>query len=308
MFYIMLVLQKQKITIFRYSERHHHNLNRYRPKRSSRGFITRLPLWLAVLAIGFGLFKIIDQVHSAQRASALEAAAQRRATQSSIQMTLSSINNQNPGITFSVSVTNLSDDTSFSLGSHQAMPAASVGKLISAAFYYHKVERGQSSLGQQLDGVNASQLIKAMINQSDDNAWLTLNDFLGHSSMTGYAHSIGLASYEADSNTISTADVARLLGQLYTGRLLNAEHTRQLLGYMQNTNYEDFISRALPRGDVIYHKVGLADDNVNDAAIIAHSGRAVVLVIFTDGHGTQNWSDRALMMQQLAKKVIADYL
>src|SRR5579863_1638560 len=203
MLYIMRVLQKQKITISRYSERSSRTIQPKLKVSSARGFITRLPLWLVVMAICFGLFKIGDQVHSPQRASALEAAAQRQASQSSLQMSLSSITNQNPGITFSVSVTNLRDAASFSIGNAQPMPAASVGKLVTAVYYYHKVEKNQATLLRQLDGISAAQLIKQMVNQSDDSAWLSLNDYLGHANMTAYTHSIGLSSYEADSNTIS---------------------------------------------------------------------------------------------------------
>ena len=303
MLYIMHVLRKQKVTYTSY-----YNLNsRQTPPSRDRGFIFRLPIWLVIIIFCLLGLKLFDQVRSADRASALETAAQHQAVSRDLGRDLKTLQAANPQITYSISAIGLGDDDQVSLGNQAAMPAASVGKLITATAFLHRVESHQASLGQQLSGYQASDLLRQMINQSDDGSWAILNDYLGHPALDYYAHSLGLSSYSADTNTISASDIAKLLRLLYEDKLLNAAHTRLLLSFMQNTNYENLITPALPPGYTIYHKVGLDDDNVNDAAIITHDNKAIVLVIFTDGHGVYNWPDRAAQMQTITRQALKDY-
>ncbi len=192
-------------------------------------------------------------------------------------------------------------------GDSGAFDSASVGKLITAADFLHQVEAGQESLSENLGGNTAQYELQQMIVVSDDDAWTTLNNELGYGQLQTYATQLGLSGYNATSDTIGSSDIALLLEKLYNGQLLNATDTQLFLGYMKQANYRDFIVPAVPSGDTIYHKIGLINDNVHDAAIITHGTQALVLVIFTNGNGVYNWPARATAMQQITKDALAAY-
>ena len=261
-----------------------------------------------LLLVGFIGFKIDISARSARHASALESQAQRLQQQKNLANSVARVLAANPDITFSVSAIDLSSNSYQNFGSSDPMEAASVAKLITAALYLHQVEIGRASLNDNLGDNTAGYELQQLIQQSDDTTWAMFNDELGHDALINYAQTNGWTSYDPDANTIDTADVAKLLQKLYQGKLLNPQHTKVLLSYMQNTNYEDLITPAVPSGDTIYHKVGLIDDDVNDAAIITNGRSSFMLVIFTDGHGAQDWDARALDMQQIAKAAISAYL
>ena len=121
--------------------------------------------------------------------------------------------------------------------------AASTAKVLTAAAYYHLVETGDKSLDAPLGAFNAAFQLKAMINTSSDDSWLLLMRDIGYPNLTAYAATLGI-TYDPEQNLVAPTDMARLLAQLATGKLLNADHTAELLGYMQHTNDEDLIPAA----------------------------------------------------------------
>ena len=214
----------------------------------------------------------------------------------------------NPGITFSVTATDIDTGKTQSFGSSQPFVAASTAKLLTAAAYYNEVENGKLSLTQTIDGQSAQYLLQQMIVVSDDTAWAELNDTLGHAELSAYARTLGITDYNATDNLLGSGDIANILQKLYTGKLMNTAHQQQLLGWMKQANYRDFIIPAVPSGDTVYHKVGEVDDNVHDAAIITNGKHTLVLVIFTNGNGTYEWENRAKLFQLITKAAVQDYL
>jgi beta-lactamase class A len=221
---------------------------------------------------------------------------------------ISSVIQQNSNIDFSVSTIDLTNNQTMHYGDSSAFTAASVTKLITAADFLNEVQNGQQTLTETINGSSAEYELQQMIVVSDDNAWDALNTQLGYTQLQNYADSLGLTSFQAIPNTITSDNIASLLKQLYNGKLLSASNTSLLLGWLKQANYRTYVVPAVPASDTIYHKIGLYEDFVNDATIITNGKQTVVLVIFTNGNGAYNWPARALMMQQIAKAVIATYL
>jgi len=262
---------------------------------------------LAVVIISFIGIKIDLSVRAADHAAALAAAQHVQDQETEFKLGFNQVANNNSQISFSVAAISPNTNASQQLGTSLPMPAASVGKLLTASLFLHQVETGHASLSETIGGNNAKQELQLLINQSDDTAWQVLNDRLGHSGLNAYARGLGLSSYSSDADSINAADVAKLLQKLWAGELLNQTHTQMLLGWMQKTNYESFISPAVPAGYKIYHKVGLVNDNVNDAAIISNGKKTLILVIFTDGHGVMDWDNRATLIQQITRSATNAY-
>ena len=187
-------------------------------------------------------------------------------------------------------------------GVREEFVAASTAKVLAAAAYYHLVETGAASLDDPLGSYTAGFQLREMIQQSDNDSWSLIMDAVGHEQLTEYAASLGV-SYDSETNALTPAEMATILAGVYSGTLLTAVHTAQLLSYMQDTNYETLIPAAVPEGITVFHKYGLLDDELHDAAVLAQGNTAYALVIYTKGHDLSDVPERTEVIHQLTLAV-----
>ena len=105
---------------------------------------------------------------------------------------------------------------------------------------------------------------------------------------------------------MTTADLAGLLSKLYAGKLLNDRDTKQLLSYMQHTNWESLIPAAVPKDITVYHKYGLIDGNLHDASIIVKDGKAYSFVVMTKSKDNGDDDDRTMIIREITRAVAGD--
>ena len=189
---------------------------------------------------------------------------------------------ENPGYRVGVVLADTHGGEPRSYGDGTEFVAASTAKIITAAAYYHLVETGEKSLDVPLGSYDAAFQVKAMVNASSNDAWLLLMQDIGYPKLIEYAASIGI-SYDPEQNLLTPAEMAELLKQLSTGKLLNAEHTQELLGYMQQTNNERLIPAAVGPDITVQHKYGELEGYVHDAALLSSGERSYALAIYTWG-------------------------
>lgn len=205
----------------------------------------------------------------------------------------------------------LDNGQEYSAGESQyVFKAASTAKILAAIDYLHEVEQGQASLTQNLGGTSALQQLKQMIEVSDNTAWLNINDFLGGQQQS-YAQSIGLDSFTGgEYNTMTTVDEARLLEQLYQGKLINNSHRALLYSYMANTNNTDLIPAALPNDATVYNKYGQLDGELHDAAIVNYQGHNFVLVVFTKNpdNTTDEYANQVALIHAVTQAAFKDVI
>jgi len=187
-------------------------------------------------------------------------------------------------------------------GVQEKFVAASTAKVLAAAAYYHRVETGAASLEDPLGDYTAGFQLREMIQQSDNDSWSLIMDAVGHEELADYAASLGV-SYDPEINTLTPADMATIVSDLYSGSLLNAGDTAQLLSYMQDTNYETLIPAAVPAGITVFHKYGLLQDELHDAAVLAQGDTAYALVIYTKGQDLSDVPERTEVIHQLTQAV-----
>ncbi|HEX3568786.1 MAG TPA: serine hydrolase [Candidatus Saccharimonadales bacterium] len=233
-----------------------------------------------LLALGASIVYATRYVEAREAADAQRAAEQHMAGK--LTSALTAIIAAHPDTTTSVAITDLDTDKAYDVGSSAAFTAASTTKVLTATDYLHQVELGSATLDQTIDGDTAQDLLQRMIQQSDNDAWVALNDYLTYTQMSDYAHSLGLDSYDWQTNAFTAKDEASLLTQLAKGTLVSDEHRTLLYSYMQNTSDDDLIPAALPSSATVYHKYGELDGDLHDAAIITYKGHHFVLVIYTN--------------------------
>jgi beta-lactamase class A len=72
---------------------------------------------------------------------------------------------------------------------------------------------------------------------------------------------------------------------------------------MAQANYRDYIVAAIPSDVTVYHKVGILDDHLHDAAIIKKGSRSYVLVIFSkDNSGGYDYNRGAQLFGAITGK------
>ncbi len=201
----------------------------------------------------------------------------------------------------SITVVDLKTGQETDRNGSKVVAAASTNKLISGLLFLQKVQNGGASLDDPMGAYSAGFQLQQLINQSNNDSWDLINNFLGFPAELSFADSLGLKAYSADNNTLSTNDMATLLQKLYQGQLLNADNTKLFLSYMENTNEESYIPPAIPDNVKLYHKTGLIDDYVHDGAIIDDGQNPFILVIFTNGNGTYNDDRRAQLFKDLSQ-------
>ncbi len=203
-----------------------------------------------------------------------------------------------------VALIDTADGAIYQYGVREKFVAASTGKILAAAAYYHFAETGQLSLTARLGRSTAEFQIQQMIQQSNNDSWTLIVGAIGYQRIHDYAASIGIA-YNRTYNTLSPAETASTLALLYNGKLISGAHTAELLSYMQHTNYETLIPAAVPPGISVFHKYGLLNGNLHDASILVQNGHAYVFVVYTLGAGLVDIPARAGLIHQLTRAVVS---
>lgn len=207
----------------------------------------------------------------------------RQIDTSNLQTTLDQIIKKYPYDT-SVSVVDMNSGKLIQTGDTYPFIAASTTKILTALFYMDKVEAGQASLQTKIGGKTAQEQLKLAVTDSDNEAWAQLNSYLGKSDLMDYAKRQNILSYDSTKNTITSNDMAQLMANLYSRKLINEAHTTLLLSWMQNTSEERFIPSAVPEGMKLYHKAGYLPDRVHDVAVIDNGSAPFVIVIYSKSY------------------------
>ena len=203
-----------------------------------------------------------------------------------------------------VAVRNITTGKTDTYGVDAPFVAASTTKVLSAVTYYHLVEQGRLDLTTNLGSFPAWFQIKQMIVNSSNDSWHFVSNEIGNANLQAYATEIGL-DFTQGPNTMSPSSMSLLLAKLYSGKLLNKEHTKTLLSYMKKTNNETLIPAAVGKGITTYHKYGDLEDELHDAAVLVHGTTAYAVVIYTKGTGSV--ASRTTLIHNLTKSIIAAY-
>jgi len=280
---------------------------------ADRSFKMKKPRLILILVLALAITghiawsKHVSAETAAARQAQLVASAEAQRKGQVFDSQINSLLAANPNDLISVATAS-TDRGLQTYGSTSVFDGASTAKLLTAADFLHHVEQGTASLNQQIDGHSADYWLKIMLVNSDDTAWSELNGFLTHPDLAAYAGSINFNDYDPSTNTFTAGDTALLLQKLYSGGLLNSADRSLFLRYLGEANYRQYIVAAVPGSDEVYHKVGIDDDTLNDAAIINNGQKYLVLVIFTDGQGSYDTANRTAIIHSITKDAIAAYL
>lgn len=125
-------------------------------------------------------------------------------------------------------------------------------------------------------------LIRLMGKESDNTAFNIARGLLGEEKIREVITKIGMESTSLPENETTPEDIGVFFEELWNGNVVSDEHKDELLDFLTDTIYEDWIVKGVPEGVRVAHKYGREIHIVNDAGIVL-SEKPFVLVIMSKG-------------------------
>ncbi|MDO8270072.1 MAG: serine hydrolase [Candidatus Levybacteria bacterium] len=203
---------------------------------------------------------------------------------------------------FNVYYEDLKSGDSFSIHGSTVLTAASINKLPIVAYLYHLASKkeidlqetiviqksdiqdyGTGSLRYEKPGqpYTLQHLAKLSLKESDNTAAHVLTIRLGEENIQSYAYQIGMGSTSMVDNDTTARDIGKFYEMLYHNKIANQALSQELLGYMEDTEFEDRIPPLLPRELHVYHKTGDGVNFIHDGGIISNGENPFTLVVLS---------------------------
>lgn len=125
-------------------------------------------------------------------------------------------------------------------------------------------------------------LVEAMGKRSDNFAFNTIVESLGKEVVNNTIYDLGMPNTSLSENTTTPEEVGLFFKKLYKKELLDNDNSQELINYMTDTIFEDWLRAGIPSEYKLAHKYGREARSVSDAGIV-FSEKPFVLVVMTDG-------------------------
>ena len=83
-------------------------------------------------------------------------------------------------------------------------------------------------------------------------------------------------------NSTTPFDIGLFFNKLWQNEIINENDRNELLSYMTNTVYEDWLSKGVPSGISVSHKYGREVGVVNDAGIVFSEPKYIAVIMSKD--------------------------
>ncbi|MBU0998344.1 class A beta-lactamase-related serine hydrolase [Patescibacteria group bacterium] len=203
--------------------------------------------------------------------------------------------------TYSFYIIDLTTGYEFGFRGRNVMQAASLIKLPVFASLYQEAEsrkidlddiytlkssdirEGSGSLQYKKTGTRISyrKMAELMGKESDNTSFNVFKNLLGDQKIEKTINDIGMISTSLVENETSAYDISLFFQKLFNGQLVDKKHKDEILGYLTDTFYEDYIPKGILEAKVA-HKFGREANVTNDAGII-FSSKPFVLTILSEG-------------------------
>lgn len=191
--------------------------------------------------------------------------------------------------TYSVYYANFTSNASLGINENQIFTAASVNKIPIVAVLYFLAQKGKVNLDQKLTiqetdiqdygtgslryedpggSYSLKTLARLTLQRSDNTAAHVLANMIGTDTIQKTITSWGLTQTDIEQNKSSVYDMFLLFKKIYKNEIASKSLTKEILGFMRDTEFEDRLPAKLPSGTIVYHKTGDAVGNIHDVGII----------------------------------------
>jgi len=203
---------------------------------------------------------------------------------------------------YSFLIIDLEKDISYGTAETNTMQAASLIKLPTLAALYLEAEKGNIDLeakytlkqSDKLPGAGSlsgkpagtvltyRDLARLMGKQSDNTAFGIVRRLLGDEKINQVTAEIGMTKTSLAENTTTPQDIGLFFKKLWKKEIVSDDSRDEILGFITDTIYENWIVAGVPDDIRVAHKYGRELHVVNDAGIV-FSKYPFVLVVMSDG-------------------------
>lgn len=143
---------------------------------------------------------------------------------------------------------------------------------------------GAGSLASKPAGtiITYRDLARYMGKESDNTAFGIIRRILGDGKINQAISQIGMKKTSLSDNETTPEDIGLFFKKLWNKEIVSAKAKDEILGYLTDTTYEDWIVAGIPKDIKVAHKYGREVHVVNDAGIVL-SESPFVLVIMSEG-------------------------
>ncbi len=217
----------------------------------------------------------------------------------------------------------LKTDRSFGVSQDQIETGASVNKLPIIAALYYLDSRGEIDLDDRVtiqendvqdygtgsiryrempQTYSLKNLAKLALKNSDNTAAHVISITVGEDKVQELVNSWGMSQTDMVNNKTTVYDMSILFQKIYDGKITSAAKTKELLGFMMNTDFEDRLAKNLPSSARISHKSGDGEGFVHDVGIIQTEENVYYLGIMTSDIG-ENEEETKNTIAEISKKI-----
>lgn len=125
-------------------------------------------------------------------------------------------------------------------------------------------------------------LARLMMQKSDNTAaYILANHIIGIDKLQQLIGSWGLIQTDIVNNKTSNKDVALIMEKIFNEKISNKAYTQEMLSLLKDSDFEDRLPAMLPKGTLVYHKIGTEIGVVHDAGIVTTPNSIYYLGVFT---------------------------
>jgi beta-lactamase class A len=230
---------------------------------------------------------------------------------------------KNKSGSYSVYYKDLRTGKSFGIDENQIETGASVNKVPIIAALYYLNEKGKISLDQKVTIQKADvqdygtgtiryqsmpvtyslrNLAKLALKQSDNTAAHVIEITIGEDVVQGLVNSWGMKQTNMIDNKTTAYDMSLLFDKIYKNQITSVANTKEMLGFMTSTDFEDRLTKNLPQNVTIYHKTGDGVGFVHDVGIfVTPKGTYYLGVMTSDVDGKEDEAKNT--MSEISRKI-----
>lgn len=190
----------------------------------------------------------------------------------------------------------------FGFNESEKIEGASLFKLPLMIAVFKDVDTGKVSLDDPVAGESYRSLLTRMGKNSDNDAFATLLNKVGRKKVDQMIIEIGMKNTSFGQSATTAFDISLLFDKLQRGELISNESRSQLLEFITDTKFEDWIVKGIPSNIKVSHKYGRETGVLNDAGII-FSDSPIILSVLSENITE---SEAGEIIPQLAKTIFEE--
>ena len=204
---------------------------------------------------------------------------------------------------YSVYIYDLTNDKGYGFNQTTILTAASVNKVPVIAALYYEAQAGVIDLDKRITlqakdiqnfgtgflrykgagGVySLKTLAQIMIEKSDNTAVYVLNQVVGEQRIQELVDKWGLSQTDIKNNKTSNQDMALLFSKIYRSQIANIALSTEMIGFMDDSDFENRLPALLPKDIKVYHKIGSEVGNVHDVGVVVLEKHPYYLGVMTN--------------------------